>query len=100
MADMDKETREAEKKLRQHRRYGKKLQQEQQEQKRKRQLENQMHQEYLRLKKKEKELENSMKPKPQMEEKQEETIFGKAPKTPKEHLAMRRAIYDKYKRKI
>lgn len=98
---MDKETREAEKKLRQRRRYGKKLQQEQQEQKRKRQLENQMHQEYLRLKKKQLKLEHGSRPKSRpAEEETDETVFGKTPQTPQEHLAMRRAVYDRYKRKL
>lgn len=52
MANIEKTTRAAEKKLRERRKYGKKMQLQQEEQKRKRKMENQMHQEMLKHKKK------------------------------------------------
>jgi hypothetical protein len=90
-----------EKKLLERQKYGKKLQLEHQEKKRIRKLQNQVEQEALNIKKKKLIAMRESKPRIKAEsplDEDDDKIFGKRPQTARQHLEMRRAIFDRYKR--
>lgn len=121
MADIDKTTRAAEKKIRERHKYGKKMQQEFEEQKRKRLIQNQIEQEQQKAKREYKtnksttpascsrptqkiqkanSLSDSKRTKLTNTSRcKSEKRTRNRPQTAKETLTMRRALYDRYKRK-
>lgn len=76
------------------------MQLEHQEQKRVRKLQNQLEQEAMQIKKKKLIAMRESKPRIKVEfplDDDDNKIFGKRPQTARQHLEMRRAIFDRYK---
>lgn len=98
LAEMDKKDRIFERRLKETQKYGKKQQKDNMEQRRKRKLQNQQE-----LDQKEREREKKMQEKAKNKKRRprttEKNVFKNRPKTARDHLNLRRAVYDKYKLK-